>query len=103
MLAAGIWATARSQAEASSSTISIRHVRVLGGSGGKEGAWREKEAWTEGWQQADFERDKQFVAEQKLAHSADEVFVNGDSFIPNARALEPIFKVRVFAPVEAWP
>ncbi len=59
--------------------------------------WRE----TEAWQQADLERDKKFVAEQKLADGADEVFVNGDSFIPNARALEPVFKARLFAPVEA--
>jgi len=59
--------------------------------------WRE----TEGWQKAEFERDKQIVAERKLAEGADEVFVNGDSFIPNARALEPIFKARMFAPVEA--
>ena len=58
--------------------------------------WRE----TEGWQKADFERDQKFVAAQKLAEGADEVFVNGDSFIPNARALEPAFKARVFAPVE---
>lgn len=58
--------------------------------------WRE----TEGWQEADFERDRQFVVEHKLAEGADEVFVNGDSFIPNARALEPIFKARMFAPVE---
>jgi adenine-specific DNA-methyltransferase len=59
--------------------------------------WRE----TKGWQKADYERDKRFVAENNLAHGADEVFVNGDSFIPNARALEPIFKARMFAPVEA--
>ena len=59
--------------------------------------WRE----TEGWQKKDLERDKKFVAEQKLAESADEVFVNGDSFIPNAKALEPVFKARMFAPVEA--
>jgi len=59
--------------------------------------WRE----TEGWQKADLERDRQFVAEQKLAEGADEVFVNGDSFIPGARALEPVFKARMFAPVEA--
>lgn len=55
--------------------------------------WRE----TEGWQQTDLERDKKFVAEQKLTEGADEVFVNGDSFIPNARALEPVFKARMFA------
>lgn len=59
--------------------------------------WRD----TEGWQQADFERDRQVVAEHKLADSAGEVFINGDSFIPSAQALEPIFKARMFAPVEA--
>lgn len=59
--------------------------------------WRE----TEGWQQADYERDKEFVAEQKLAEGADEIFVNGDSFIPGAWALEAVFKARMFAPVEA--
>jgi adenine-specific DNA-methyltransferase len=58
--------------------------------------WRD----TEGWQKADLERDKKFVAEGKLTEGADEVFVNGDSFIPDARALEPLFKARMFAPVE---
>ena len=29
-----------------------------------------------------------------LAEGADEVLVNGDSFIPNARALEPVFKAK---------
>ena len=57
--------------------------------------WRE----TEGWRKADLERDKKFVAMQKLTEGADEVFVNGDSFIPNARALEPVFKARMFAEV----
>ena len=32
---------------------------------------------------------------------AEDIFVNGDSFIPTARALEPVFKARMFAPVEA--
>lgn len=59
--------------------------------------WRD----TEGWQKADFERDKNFVAGKKLAEGADDVFVNGDSLIPGARALDPIFKARMFAPVEA--
>jgi len=59
--------------------------------------WRE----TEGWQKADLERDKAFVAEQKLIEGADEVYVNGDSFIRDAKALEPVFKARMFAPVEA--
>jgi adenine-specific DNA-methyltransferase len=59
--------------------------------------WRE----TEGWTQADYERDRDFVAERQLAEGADEVFVNGDSLIPGARALEPLFKARMFAGVEA--
>ena len=59
--------------------------------------WRE----TEGWQKKDYERDKKFVAEQKLTEGADEVFVNGDSFISNARSLEPVFKARMFSTVEA--
>ena len=49
----------------------------------------------------DLERDKQFVAGQKLIEDADEIFVNGDSFIANARALEPVFKARMFAGVES--
>ena len=59
--------------------------------------WRD----TQGWQKADLERDKKFVGEHRLAEGAGEVFVNGDSFIPNARALEPMFKARMFSTVEA--
>ena len=69
-------------------TIDHRQVAVI---------WRE----TDGWQKKDLERDKKFVANQKLTEGADEVFVNGDSFIPNARALEPVFKARMFSTVEA--
>ena len=58
--------------------------------------WRE----TKGWTPADFERDKHFIAEQNLAEGVNEIFVNSDSFIPGARALEPVFKARMFAPAE---
>jgi len=58
--------------------------------------WRD----TEGWTKEDLERDKKFVAEQKLTEGVDEVFVNGDSFIPRAKALEPLFKARMFAEVQ---
>ncbi len=57
--------------------------------------WRE----TEDWQKEDYERDKQFVAEHNLAEGADEVYINGDSLIPGARALEALFKARMFAEV----
>ncbi|MGC8857461.1 MAG: hypothetical protein ACP5QU_11775, partial [Anaerolineae bacterium] len=58
--------------------------------------WRE----TQGWTAEDYQRDAAFVAEQKLAEGADEVFVNGDSRIPGARSLDPIYKERMFAEVE---
>ena len=51
---------------------------------------------TTGWKQAELERDKKFVLAQKLTEGADEIFVNGDSFIPQAQALEPLFKRRMF-------
>ena len=57
--------------------------------------WRE----TENWCKADLERDKRFVIERKLTEGADEIFVNGDSFIPHAKALDPLFKARMFAPL----
>jgi adenine-specific DNA-methyltransferase len=55
--------------------------------------WRD----TEGWTEADYERDERFVREEGLAEGADEVFVNGDSFIPGARPLEAVFKGRMLA------
>ncbi|HOM24058.1 MAG TPA: site-specific DNA-methyltransferase [Termitinemataceae bacterium] len=59
--------------------------------------WRE----TQGWTAKDYRRDAAFVAEHNLAAGADEVWVNGDSLIPGARSLDPIFKERMFAGVEA--
>ncbi len=58
--------------------------------------WRE----TEGWTKEDYERDRDLVARERLADGAEEVYVNGDSFIPGAQALDPIFKARMFAPLE---
>ena len=74
-----------------------RRYLVYTGKNRKESAvtviWRE----TEGWEQADYARDRDFVAKQKLAAGANEVFVNGDSLVPGARALEPLFKSLMFA------
>jgi adenine-specific DNA-methyltransferase len=36
-----------------------------------------------------------------LTEGMDEVYVNGDSFIPGARVLEMLFQERMLAPVEA--
>ena len=57
--------------------------------------WRE----TEDWKKSDFERDRDFVAEQGLTEDVDDVYVNGDSLIHGAKALEPLFKRRMFAGV----
>jgi adenine-specific DNA-methyltransferase len=53
-----------------------------------------------GWGVEDYEREAAFVAEQNLIAGADEIYVNGDSRIPGARSLDPIFKERMFATVE---
>ena len=58
--------------------------------------WRE----TEGWTLEDFARDRTFVTESGLANGADTVYVNGDSVIPGAKAVEPIFKDRMFAGID---
>ena len=57
--------------------------------------WRE----ADGWSRQDFERDRQFVIEQQLTEGVDTVYVNGDSCIPDAKAIEPMFKARMFAAV----
>ena len=54
---------------------------------------------TEGWTQEDFARDRQFVDGLKSVTDADVVYVNGDSVIPGAKPVEPIFKARMFAGV----
>ena len=58
--------------------------------------WRK----TEGWERVDFDRDRQFVADQGLSKDVSVVYVNGDSCIPGAIAIEPMFKARMFAEVE---
>ena len=56
---------------------------------------------TEGWSEGDFDRDRRFDAEQGMTAGVDAVYVNGDSSIPDARAIEPLFKARMFAGVNA--
>jgi len=36
------------------------------------------------------------VIKNKLTEGADEIFINGDSFIPGAKALDPVFKNKMF-------
>lgn len=56
---------------------------------------------TEGWTEEDFARDRDFVTEHNLAGDVDTVYVNGDSCIPGTKPIEPMFKARMFAGVDA--
>lgn len=47
------------------------------------------------YQDGDFISKRRYSKRQRYA-----IPYNGDSFIPNAKALEPVFKARIFAPVE---
>ena len=55
--------------------------------------WRE----TEGWRNEDWERDYNFIQENKLTEGANEVYVNNDSNIPEAKSLDPLFKRLIFS------
>ena len=55
--------------------------------------WRE----TEGWEQQDWERDYDFIQEHELIISADKVYVNTDSIIPESESLDPLFKRLMFS------
>lgn len=49
------------------------------------------------WRKQDWERDKKFVEKSHFIGNADKVFVNGDSLIPGAVALDPLFKAQMFS------
>ena len=55
---------------------------------------------TAGWEEADYTRDRKFVAENNLADGADDVYFNGAGTIRGAKPLEPLFHQRLFAPLE---
>ena len=55
--------------------------------------WRE----TEDWSDDDFASDHDFVRGKILGSDVNTVYVNGDSCIPGAKPIEPIFKARMFA------
>ena len=57
--------------------------------------WRE----TAGWAPEDYRRDQQFLDARKIAEGADVVYANGVCFLTGAKALEPLFKERMFAPL----
>ena len=60
--------------------------------------WRE----TAGWTESDYAADREFIAEQQLAGDADIVYLNSGAAYSRkgSRAIEPLFKERMFAGVE---
>ena len=55
--------------------------------------WRE----TVGWEQQDWERDYNFIQENKFTEGAAEVYVNTGSIVPDAKSLDPLFKRLMFS------
>ena len=80
-----------------------RHYLVYRGETREAAGRRVTVIWraTEGWTEDDFAKDREFVARHNLPGDADTVYVNGDSAIPGAKAVEPMFKARMFARVSA--
>ena len=72
----------------------VRYLVYRGKVEGRETAviWRTIRVWGE----KELKADKEFVLNHKLTEGAEDIFVNGDSFIPGARSLDPIFKQRMF-------
>lgn len=52
-----------------------------------------------GWGEADFAAERDWIAAQAPFGDAVAIYVNGDSAIPGAHSLDPIFHARMFAPV----
>ena len=52
---------------------------------------------TEGWTPEDRERDRDFVEANDMTAGADDVWMNGDTMVKDARSLDTLFKQRMFA------
>ena len=51
---------------------------------------------TAGWGQADYDRDAEFIKKSEMAKGADWILVNGDSSLPRAESLNPMFGDAMF-------
>ena len=57
--------------------------------------WRD----IKGWKEADFAAERDWIASAAPFGEAAVIYVNGDSAIPGAQSLDPVFHARMFAPV----
>lgn len=51
----------------------------------------------ENWDEDNYRRDRDFIEKRGFIVNADEVYVNGDSLVPGATIIEPIFKNLMFS------
>ena len=52
---------------------------------------------TEEWKPEDYERDYNFIQQQKLIENATEAYANTDSIVPEVESLDPLFKRLMFS------
>ena len=55
--------------------------------------WRETKSWSE----QDWKQDYNFIEKHGLTKGADEIYVNTDSIVPEAKSLDPLFKRLMFS------
>lgn len=76
-----------------------RYVLVLGRTRADDAPtavlWRDIAGWTTD----DFAAERDWLAAQSPFEDASVIYVNGDSALPGAQSLDPIFHARMFAPV----
>jgi adenine-specific DNA-methyltransferase len=76
----------------------IKYRAIFGSVEGKSVIviWRD----TEGWDEETLKKDKEFIEKTVLdGTTPDFLYINGDSFVPNALPIEKTFKERMFAPI----
>ena len=75
-----------------------RYLVQRGLCGGRETAviWRD----TAGWKQADYDREAEFIKKSGIVEGAGWILVNGNSSLPQAESLNPIFGGAMFSEEE---
>ncbi len=51
---------------------------------------------TKDWELKDFQADREFIKKEKIFSGADELFANTDCLMEDVKAIEPVFKRRMF-------
>ena len=54
--------------------------------------WRE----IEGWDISEYEQDRDFINDNALTTEMDRIYINGDSYVPDAESIDRVFKRKMF-------